>query len=62
MPSRTTGADNDTVMPLLVEVGENCSIFQGVTLRGLNSMRIQADENWSLVVANMNAHSKRSVS
>ena len=45
------GADKDTVMRLLVEVGEFCSIYQDVTLTNLPCTRIEADEIWSFVGA-----------
>jgi IS1 family transposase len=49
--ARMTGTDKDTVMRLLVEVGEFCSIYQDVTLRNLTATRIEADEIWSFVGA-----------
>jgi len=47
--ARLTGTDKDTVMRLLVEVGEFCSIYQHHTLRNLPCRRIEADEIWSFV-------------
>jgi IS1 family transposase len=49
--SRMNGVDKDTVLRLLVEVGEFCSIYQDVALRDLNCTRIEADEIWSFVGA-----------
>jgi IS1 family transposase len=48
---RATGCDKDTVLRLLVEVGEFCSIYQHVALRNLPCKRIEADEIWSFVGA-----------
>ena len=49
--ARMTGTDKDTVMRLLVEVGEFCSIYQDHTLRNLPCKRVEADEIWSFVGA-----------
>jgi IS1 family transposase len=49
--ARLLGADKDTVMRLLVEVGEFCSIYQDIVLRGLPCRRIEADEIWAFVGA-----------
>ncbi|HST08249.1 MAG TPA: IS1 family transposase [Gemmatimonadaceae bacterium] len=49
--ARMTGTDKDTVMRLLVEVGEFCSIYQHHTLVDLPCKRIEADEIWSFVGA-----------
>jgi IS1 family transposase len=48
---RATGTDKDTVLRLLVEVGEFCSIYQHVVLRNLPCERIEADEIWAFVGA-----------
>lgn len=48
---RATGVDKDTVLRLLVEVGEFCSIYQHITLRALPCTRIEADEIWAFVGA-----------
>lgn len=48
---RMTGTDKDTVLRVLVEVGEFCSLYQDVALRNLNCTRIEADEIWSFVGA-----------
>jgi IS1 family transposase len=49
--ARMTGANKDTVMRLLVEVGEFCSDYQHKFLRKLPCTRIEADEIWSFVGA-----------
>src|SRR2546423_4627087 len=46
-----TGRDKETVMRLLDDIGVACDIYQGGTLRNLNSKRIQCDEIWSFVGA-----------
>jgi IS1 family transposase len=46
-----TGAAKNTVVKLLVELGEACDRFQDETLRNLPCKRIQADEIWSFVYA-----------
>jgi IS1 family transposase len=43
---RMTGTDKDTVLRILVEVGEFCSIYQDHALRNLPSTRVEADEIW----------------
>ena len=45
--ARMTGVDKDTVLRLLVEVGEFCSIYQHHTLVNLPCKRIQCDEIWA---------------
>jgi IS1 family transposase len=54
-----TGTDKDTVMRLLVEVGEFCSIYQHHTLVNLPCKRIEADEIWSFVGAKQKNATKR---
>jgi IS1 family transposase len=49
--ARMTGADKDTIMRLLVEVGEFCSTYQHHTLVDLPCTRVEADEIWSFVGA-----------
>jgi len=49
--ARVTGAAKATVLKLLVEVGEFCSLYQDIVLRGLKCDRIEADEIWSFVGA-----------
>ncbi len=48
---RMTGAAKNTVVKLLVELGEACSKYQDEQLRDLYSERIQADEIWSFCYA-----------
>lgn len=45
--ARMTGVDKDTVLRLLVEVGEFCSIYQYHALRNLPCTRIECDEIWA---------------
>src|SRR5688500_17377673 len=49
--ARLTGTAKATVLKLLLEAGEFCSIYQGVVLRNLPSTRIEADEIWTFVGA-----------
>ena len=49
--ARMTNTDKDTVLRVLVEVGEFCSIYQDHALRQLPCARIEADEIWSFVGA-----------
>jgi IS1 family transposase len=44
---RMTGAAKATVLKLLVEVGEFCSIYQDHKLRNLPCTRVEADEIWA---------------
>jgi IS1 family transposase len=46
-----TGAAKNTVVKLLVELGEACDRFQDEALRNLPCKRIQADEIWSFCYA-----------
>ena len=46
---RLTGASKNTVVKLLVELGEACSAYQDKTIRGVKSKRVQCDEIWSFV-------------
>lgn len=55
---RLTGAAKATVLKLLVEVGEFCSIYQDRVLRNLKTTRIEADEIWAFVGAKK-ANAKR---
>ena len=48
---RITGAAKNTVLKLLVDLGEMCSLYQSHVLRGLPAKRIQCDEIWSFVGA-----------
>lgn len=49
--ARLTGTSKDTVLKLLVDVGEFCSIYQDHKLRKLTAKRVQCDEIWSFVGA-----------
>jgi IS1 family transposase len=49
--ARLTGADKETVMRLLADVGTASDVYQGGALRNLSSKRIQCDEIWSFVGA-----------
>src|SRR5947209_4089924 len=48
---RMTGVAKNTIVKLLVELGQVCSAYQDVALRNLTSRRIQCDEVWSFVGA-----------
>lgn len=48
---RMTGVAKNTVVKLLVELGQACDRYQRETLVGLRSKRIQCDEIWSFVYA-----------
>ena len=45
--ARMTGSDKDTVLRVLVDVGEFCSTYQNIVLRNLPCTRVEADEIWS---------------
>src|SRR5690242_8680261 len=45
--ARLTGTSKNTVLRLLVDLGDFCSIYQDHMLRGLACKRIEADEIWS---------------
>jgi len=49
--ARMTRTDKDTVLRILVEVGEFCSTYQDYALRNLNCEVIEADEIWSFIGA-----------
>ena len=49
--ARITGTAKATVLKLLVEVGEFCSIYQEATLRDLPCTRLEVDEIWAFVGA-----------
>jgi len=49
--ARMTGTSKDTVLKLLVELGDFCSIYQDYRLRDLNTTRVEADEIWAFVGA-----------
>lgn len=46
---RITGASKNTVLKLLADVGEACSIYQDRAMRNLQCTQIQVDEIWSFV-------------
>jgi IS1 family transposase len=49
---RMTGVAKNTILKLLVELGEACSVYQDAALRNLPCKRLQLDEIWSFVGAN----------
>lgn len=49
--ARITDTAKGTVLSLLVEAGEFCSVYQDHVIRGLSSERIEADEIWAFVGA-----------
>lgn len=49
--ARMTGTDKDTVLRILVEVGEFCSTYQHHALRNLPCTVVEADEIWAFVGA-----------
>ena len=49
--ARLTGTAKATVLKLLVEIGEFCSLYQDHVLRNLPTARVEADEIWSFVGA-----------
>jgi IS1 family transposase len=49
--ARITGASKATILKLLVEVGEVCSIYQDHVLRNLPTTRFEIDEVWAFVGA-----------
>jgi IS1 family transposase len=46
---RMTGVAKNTIVKLLVELGEACSKYQSDKIRGIRSKRVQCDEIWSFV-------------
>ena len=46
---RMTGASKNTVLKLVADVGEACSLYQHRVMRDLQCTQIQADEIWSFV-------------
>ena len=46
---RVTGASKNTVLKLLVDVGEACALYQDRVMNGLKLKRIECDEIWSFV-------------
>jgi hypothetical protein len=49
--ARLTGSNKETVMKVLVEVGEFASAYQDVAHRSLKTTRAEADEIWAFVGA-----------
>ncbi len=49
--ARMMRCDKDTVLRVLVSVGEFCSLYQHHALRNLNTTVVEADEIWSFVGA-----------
>lgn len=49
--ARITGTSKATVLKLLVDLGEFCSLYQDHVLTGLHSTRVEADEIWAFVGA-----------
>jgi IS1 family transposase len=49
--ARMVGVSKDTVLKLLVELGDFCSIYQDYRLRDLNTTRVEADEIFGFVGA-----------
>src|SRR5215208_6669758 len=49
--ARLTDTAKATVLKLLVELGEFCSIYQDHALRNLTTTRVEADEIWAFVGA-----------
>ncbi len=43
---RLTGVHRDTILRLLVRVGERCSTILDETMRGLTLRRVRVDELW----------------
>lgn len=46
---RMTGVHRDTIMRLMVRVGNGCHLLMDETMRGLACNRVQVDEIWSYV-------------
>ena len=55
---RITGAAKNTVVKLLVDLGEMCSVYQDHVLRNIEAERVQCDEIWSFVGAKHRAVKK----
>ena len=49
--TRITGVAKNTIVRLLVDLGEMCSLYQGQVFRNLSATRVQCDEIWSFVGA-----------
>ncbi|HUY98196.1 MAG TPA: IS1 family transposase [Verrucomicrobiae bacterium] len=48
---RMTGVAKNTIVKLLVDLGEACAAYQDQALRGLHCQRIECDEIWSFCYA-----------
>lgn len=48
---RMTGVAKNTIVKLLVELGEACAAYQNTAIRNLKTKRVQADEIWSFCYA-----------
>jgi len=48
---RVTGVAKNTIAKLLADLGQACAEYQNVTLRNLESTRIECDEIWSFCYA-----------
>ena len=46
---RVTGVAKNTIVKLLMDMGDACSKYQDGTIRGIRSKRVQCDEIWSFV-------------
>jgi IS1 family transposase len=46
---RITGASKNTVLKLIADVGEACSLYQDRVMRNLQCKQLQVDEIWSFV-------------
>ena len=46
---RMTGIHRDTIMRLLVRIGDRCQIIMDNEIRGFHSKRIQIDEIWTFI-------------
>jgi IS1 family transposase len=57
--ARLTGTSKNTVLRLLVDLGDFCSIYQDHMLRDLPCTRVEADEIWSFVGAKQRNASKQ---
>lgn len=49
--SRLTGVSKTTILKVLVEAGQTCSLYQDFALRSLPCKRLQIDELWAFVGA-----------
>ncbi|MGH9563798.1 MAG: IS1 family transposase, partial [Terracidiphilus sp.] len=49
--SRMTGAAKNTVVKLLVDLGDACSRYHDAHVRNVKARRVQCDEIWSFIGA-----------